>query len=168
MFDIPALTHCQTTNFRRFQTEWFYRQQFQIWRKWKKVIQTGRKHCGRSRNCLLRGISLFPTVFSKGLFPSGIKRCHCVGMGKPITRRQILDASKVKDFTDDDFKFDENGKLLSKHLLVTRNFSFSHSVFKMLVSQRRQKVSLCGYGLKHLNHFQNVHFIQIFASNNKI
>ena len=23
----------------------------------------------------------FPTVFSKGLFPRGIKRCHCVGMG---------------------------------------------------------------------------------------
>ena len=33
-------------------------------------------------------------------------------------------------------------------LLVTSNFSFSHSVFKRLVSQRRQKVSLCGNGLK--------------------
>ena len=31
-------------------------------------------------------------------------------------------------------------------LLVTSNFSFSHSVFKMLVSQGRQKVSLCGNG----------------------
>ena len=28
------------------------------------------------------------------------------------------------------------------------NFSFSHSVFKRLVSQGRQKVSLCGNGLK--------------------
>ena len=26
-------------------------------------------------------ISPFPTVFSKGLLPRGIKRCHCVGMG---------------------------------------------------------------------------------------
>ena len=26
-------------------------------------------------------ISPFPTVFSKGLFPSGVKRCHCVGIG---------------------------------------------------------------------------------------
>ena len=25
-------------------------------------------------------ISPFPTVFSKGLFPMGVKRCHCVGM----------------------------------------------------------------------------------------
>ena len=32
-------------------------------------------------------------------------------------------------------------------LLVTSNFSFSHSVFKRLVSQGRQTVSLCGNGL---------------------
>ena len=32
-------------------------------------------------------------------------------------------------------------------LLNTSNFSFSHSVFKRLVSQGRQKVSLCGNGL---------------------
>ena len=32
-------------------------------------------------------------------------------------------------------------------LLVTSNFSFSHSVFKRFVSQGRQKVSLCGNGL---------------------
>ena len=32
-------------------------------------------------------------------------------------------------------------------LLVTSNFSFSHSVFKRLFSQGRQKVSLCGNGL---------------------
>ena len=35
-------------------------------------------------------------------------------------------------------------------LLVTSNFSFSHSVFKRLVSQGRQKVSLCGNGLKRI------------------
>ena len=32
-------------------------------------------------------------------------------------------------------------------LLIMSNFSFSHSVFKRLVSKGRQKVSLCGYGL---------------------
>ena len=32
-------------------------------------------------------------------------------------------------------------------LLVTSNFPFSHSVFKRLTSQGRQKVSLCGNGL---------------------
>ena len=34
-----------------------------------------------------------------------------------------------------------------KRLLVTNKFSFSHSVFKKLVSQGRQNVSLCGNGL---------------------
>ena len=34
-------------------------------------------------------------------------------------------------------------------LLVTSNVSFSQSVFKRLVSQGRQKVSLCGNGLRH-------------------
>ena len=36
----------------------------------------GRKHCGKMRNCSLRAISPFPTVFSKGLFAWGVKRCH--------------------------------------------------------------------------------------------
>ena len=62
------LTHYQTTNFRLFQTERVCWRQFQIWWKWQKVIQTGRKHCGERRNCSLRSHSVF-------------KRCHCVGMG---------------------------------------------------------------------------------------
>ena len=32
----------------------------------------------------------------------------------PITRRQILDSSKLKDFADDNLKFEENGRKLSK------------------------------------------------------
>ena len=34
----------------------------------------------------------------------------------PITRRQILDSSKPKEFADDNFKFDENGRKLSKRV----------------------------------------------------
>ena len=37
-----------------------------------------------------------------------------VNTGYPITRRQILDSTKLKEFADDNFKFDENGKKLSK------------------------------------------------------
>ena len=62
-----------------------------------------------------------------------------------MTRRQILDSSKLKEFADDNFKFDENGRKLSKRV---ENFSFSHSVFKKLVFQGRQKASLYGNGLK--------------------
>ena len=35
---------------------------------------------------------------------------------QPITRQQILDSSKLKEFADDNLKFDENGKKLSKQV----------------------------------------------------
>ena len=55
-------------------------------------------------------------------------------------------------------------------LLITSNFSFSQSVFKRLVSQRRQKVSLCGNGLRqNINQIRgNIHQILqilLFTSN---
>ena len=40
----------------------------------------------------------------------------CEIKSKPITRRQILDSSKLKEFADDNFKFDENGRKLSKRV----------------------------------------------------
>ena len=73
VFVNSTLTHYQTTNFILFQTERVWRRQFQIWQKWQKVIQMGRKHCGKRRNWSLRAISPFPTVFSKGLFPGASK-----------------------------------------------------------------------------------------------
>ena len=60
------------------------------------------------------------------------------------------------DFADDNLKFEENGRKLFKHIENTvgkgeiardEQFLLFHSVFKRLVSQRRQKVSLCGNGL---------------------
>ena len=35
-------------------------------------------------------------------------------MDEPITRRQILDSSKLKEVADNNFKFDENGRKLSR------------------------------------------------------
>ena len=60
-----CLTHYQMTNFRLFQTERVCRRQFQIWWKWRKVIQMGRKHSGKRRNCSF----LFPQCFQKACFP---------------------------------------------------------------------------------------------------
>ena len=57
----------QTTNFRVFQTERVRRQQFQLSLRCQKVLQIGRKHCGKKRNCSLQAIPPFPTVFSKDL-----------------------------------------------------------------------------------------------------
>ena len=47
----------------------------------RKLSKQVENTAGKRRNCLLRAISPFPTVFSKGLYPRGVKRCHCVGMG---------------------------------------------------------------------------------------
>ena len=58
----------------------------------------------------------------------------------PLPEDKILDSSKLKEFADDNFKFDKNGRKLSrrventvgkgeiacyKQFLVTSNFSFS-------------------------------------------
>ena len=33
---------------------------------------------------------------------------------QPFSKQQILDSSKLKEFADDNFKFDENGRKLTK------------------------------------------------------
>ena len=75
----------------------------------------------------------------------------------PFPKWQILDPSKLKEFADDNSKFDENGKKLSKRventvgkgkLLITSNFSFFNIVFQRLVLQTRKNQGLFGKGLK--------------------
>ena len=58
----------------------------------------------------------------------------------PFPKRESLDSSKLKEFADDNFEFDTNGKKVLKmgrkhcgkrrNCSLTSNFSFSHSVFK--------------------------------------
>ena len=45
----------------------------------------------------------------------------------PITRWQILDSSKLKEFADDSFKFDENSRKLSKRVVFSKGL-FSRGV----------------------------------------
>ena len=75
------LTLSQTTNFRFFKTERVCRRHIQIWWKWEKVLQMGRKQCVKRRNCLLRAISPFPIVFSKCLYSRHVKTRVCLGKG---------------------------------------------------------------------------------------
>ena len=82
---IVYLTLSQTTNFRPFQIERVCRRQFYVWWKWQTVLQKGRKHSGKRRNCLLRAISPFPTVFSKDLYCRHVKTRDCLGKGKGLT-----------------------------------------------------------------------------------
>ena len=75
-----------------------------------------------------------------------------------------LDSSKLKEFQDGNFKFEENARNffnrvenavrkgeIAGHvqLLVMCNFSISYSVFKRLIQYRRENKGLFGKGLTH-------------------
>ena len=71
----------------------------------------------------------------------------------PFPHDKILDLTKLKAFADDKLNvskmiisvFDRVENIVEKgEIVCTSNFSFSHNVFKRLLPQRRQKVSLCG------------------------
>ena len=64
---------------------------------------------------------------------------------------QVLDSSKLKEFADDDFKFDKNGGKFSKWVGNTVGkgeiAQDSHSVFKILVLQTHKNKVFIGKGL---------------------
>ena len=74
-----CLTLSQTTNFKLSQTERVCRRQFHIQWKWKEVLQTGRKHCGKRRNCSSQAISSSHMGFSKDLYCRHVKTRACLG-----------------------------------------------------------------------------------------
>ena len=66
-------------------------------------------------------------------------------------RRQILDSSKLKEFADDNFKFDENDRKLSKWVENTvGKGEIAHYEQFLLFSQCFQKACFPGWGLEHL------------------
>ena len=67
-----------------------------------------RKHCEKKEKCYLPAFS--PTIF--WVFPRVVKNhghVHVVKDESLQPKQQILDSSKLKDFADGNFKFDENG-----------------------------------------------------------
>ena len=93
------LTLSQMTNFRLFQIGRVCRRQFQISWKCQKVFQTSRKHCGTRRNCSLRAISPFPTVFSKDLYCRHVKTRACLGKGLTLYHTiPTLNDSRIEGF----------------------------------------------------------------------
>ena len=69
----------------------------------------------------------------------------------------FIDSSKLKDFADDNFKFDKNGRKIfewwktlweKKKLLVTSKFLLFPQCFQRLVLQKRKNLGLFGKGLK--------------------
>ena len=68
-----SLTHYQKTNFRLFQTERVCIRQFQIWRKWQKVIRMGRNTVGKGEIACHEQFLLSPQCFQKACFPEASK-----------------------------------------------------------------------------------------------
>ena len=74
------LTFFQTINFRFFPTGKFAGNNFEFKKRFK-LLQIGRKHCWKRRNCSLWAISPFPTVFSKDSYCRQVKTRACLGKG---------------------------------------------------------------------------------------
>ena len=69
----------------------------------------------------------------------------------PFPKQQISDSSKMKELTDDNFKFDTNGRKFSKWVeKMVGKGEISHSVFKRLVLQTHKKQGLFGKGFNPL------------------
>ena len=73
---------------------------------------------------------------------------------------KILDSSKLKEFADDNFKFDKNGREFSERektqwdkekLLVMSNISLCHRVFRRNVAQTSKNKGLFGRRLKSVS-----------------
>ena len=67
----------------------------------------------------------------------------------PFLNDILCTLPNLKEFSDDNFKFDENGGEFSKRVenTVMSNFSLSHSVCKRPVLQTRKNKGLFGKGL---------------------
>ena len=77
---------------------------------------------------------------------------------QPFPKRQILDSSKLKQFVDDNFKFDENGWKFSSRVENTdrkeeiaryEQFLLFPQWFQRLVLQTRKNQGLFGKGLRN-------------------
>ena len=91
----------------------------------RKLSKLVKKHCGKRRNCSLRAISPFPTVFSKGLFQGGVKRCHCVGIGKYLVESKVLLFKKLVRASPSAFDLDKS-KILSHGTGLTHYHTLPH------------------------------------------
>ena len=89
----------------------------------------------------------------------------------PFPRDKILDQTKLNAFADDELNvtkmiisvFDRVENIVGKgEIACTSNFSFSHNVFKRLLSQSRQKASLYGNGLIFPHTTKNSRRVQFY------
>ena len=53
--------------------------------------------------------SFYPQCFQEASFVMHNEFWYCVVQDYPFPKRHISDSSKLKEFADDNYKFDENG-----------------------------------------------------------
>ena len=73
-------------------------------------------HCHYYQNCRLQSLSVLKCL--KFAVWDRVKEWTPVAsiICDSFPKQQILDSSKLKDFADDDFKFDENGRKILKQV----------------------------------------------------
>ena len=94
-------------------------------------------------------------------YASNLNQSKILSFGKEFTLSQttILDTSKLTEFADDNFKFDENGRKFSKQvenavgkgeIARYEQFLLFPQCFQRLVLQTRKNRGLFGKGLREL------------------
>ena len=135
---------------------------FELWTnsnsiyKWQKKYDSWRDVCERVQNIMWKEENAGNQHFL--LFPHKVFRGFLSNWSLTLSQTTkftlFQTESKLKEFSDDNFKFDGNDRKLSKLVENTvgereiARFSFSHSVFKRLVLQTRKNQGLFGKGLK--------------------
>ena len=120
------LTLSKTTNFRLFKTERACRQQFRIWRKRQKVLQTGLKGSGKRKEKFLL-FSVFKKTCTADTSKQGLvwERVNAKYLPNnkilyptKLTLYQAtnLDSFKLKKFADNNFEVDKNGREITKRV----------------------------------------------------
>ena len=92
----------------------------------------GRKHCGKRRNCSLRAISSFPTVFSKDFFCRRVKTRACLGKGEDFFKLKAVEDDKftgIGESNDETWHQLRNGQNLGY-----QHFLCSYNTFKCTLS----------------------------------
>ena len=82
---------------------------------WGKRENTGNQHFFPFSSNVLYPLKDIWLIYYRFFHLHGSEISHLV-KGYPTTRQRISDSSKLKEFADNNFKFDENGRKLSKRV----------------------------------------------------
>ena len=78
---LPDLTNYQTTNLNSSKLKEFADDNFKFDENGRKLSKPVENTVGKGEIARYEQFLVFPQFFSKGLFPRGVKRFYCVGMG---------------------------------------------------------------------------------------